>query len=1230
MVPTAFVELPALPLTPNGKVDRRTLGRLRFDVSTRPGAVAPRTPTEELLAALWCEVLGRDRVGVHDSFFELGGHSLLATRLVSRVRATFGRDLPLARLFEAPTIAKLARLLDEARGGVARAAPILPVPRQGDLPLSFSQERLWFLDRIQPGSAYNVPLALRLRGTLDPARLGGAFGAIVARHEALRTVFTESDGEPAQRILPATPPETWPLPAVDLAGLTESPAVATALADAEALRPFDLATGPLLRTILLRLGAADHVLLLNMHHIVSDGWSLGVLLHELAAFYGGTPERLPELPVQYADFAVWQKDWLRGQELERQMSYWRQQLAGAPAVLDLPIDRPRPLIATSNGARRWLTLAPALTAAVAALARRQGATPFMLLLAAWAALLHRISRQADLNVGTPIAGRNRSETENLVGFFVNTLVMRVELIREGAGDPAFPDILAQVRQTALAAYDHQDLPFEKLVDELRPERDMSHQPLFQVMFALQNAPLGALELPGLTLEPTELGATVAKFDLTLNLMELEGALTGSLEYNTDLFDPATAARLIGHLGVLLEGIVEQPARRLAELPLLTPEEAHQLLVEWAEEEPEPRGRVLHELVERQSDLRPEAPAVEHGDVRWSYGELESRANRLAWRLRELGVAPEERVILCVERSAEMLVAMLGVLKAGGAYIPLDPAYPRERLARMIEDSGARVLLTQERLLHLLPELSAESGAPVLCLDRDWDDIALRSDERPASGVTGLNPAYIIYTSGSTGVPKGVVIPHEAVSAYSQACSAVYGSGPGDRNLQFASISFDASVEEIYSSLTRGATLVVRGEVQEGISEFLERCRSQGITLLQLPTPFWNQLVTAMEAESLPLPESIRVMFAGGEKMVAQRLVSFWRLMRPGFKLINAYGPTETTVAATLCPIPDTLQVHEGLRDVPIGRPLSYVRAYVLDRDLRPVPIGIAGELCVGGPALSRGYLHRPSLTAEKFIPNPFAHLGGDPGERLYRTGDLVRLLPDGVLEFIGRTDHQIKLRGYRIELGEIESVLASHPALQEAAVVTRREASEDVKLAAWVELRSEVAAPTPAELRVWLEERLPSFMVPSILQILPALPLNAHGKVDRKALERLAPQTKERAAFAAPRNELEATIARVWREVFGLEGAEGEDALGVHDNFFDAGGNSLLLVKLHSRLQKALGRSFPLVEMFKHPTIAALAASLGAEAPAQPSLDKARARTDTRRTSMRQLQQLREQRRRGR
>jgi amino acid adenylation domain-containing protein len=1182
---------------------------------------------------------------VHDSFFDLGGHSLLATRLMSRVRATFGSELPLARLFDAPTIAELAEGVDAARtaGTVVRTEPIRPLPpeaRSGELPLSFAQERLWFLDRIETGSAvYNVPLSVRLRGALsrsDIRRLAAAFGSIVARHEALRTVFPERDGDPVQQILPAGgppgDPSAWSLPVVDLTALPRPVAdgEARALAALDSLRPFSLETGPLLRTTLLELGTEDdHLLLLNMHHIVSDGWSLGVLLSELAAFYGGDPSLLPELPVQYADFAAWQRDWLRGGELERQTAYWRRQLAGAPAVLELPTDRPRPLLQTWRGAHLPVRLPEPLTARLAALGRRQGVTPFMLLLAAWSVLLHRHSaggRQKDVSVGSPIAGRNRSETERLIGFFVNTLVLRSDL----ADDPSFPELLARTRRTALAAYDHQDLPFEKLVDELKPERTMSHQPLFQVMFVLQNAPLGALELPGLTLEPLDVGAVIAKFDLTLSLMERGGEIGGFLEFNTDLYDAATALRLRGHFEVLLEGIAENPERPVSELPWLSAGERQQLLVEWADARAEPLGLCLHELFEEVAERHAGLLAVvDDNGTAWTYAELNRRANQLAWRLRSLGVAPETRVALCVDRSAEMLVGMLGVLKAGGAYVPLDPAYPRERLSFMLADTGAPVLLTQERLRGLLPA----GKTAIICLDSE-EETARRDNPPPAA--TGSSPAYVIYTSGSTGTPKGVVVPHDAVVAYSQASSALYGTRPGDRDLQFSSISFDASVEEIYGCLTRGATLYVRGDAQEGVSELLDRCREQEITLLQFPTAFWHQLATAMEAESLLLPPSVRTLFVGGEKMLAPRLVSWSRLLPPGVVLFNAYGPTETTVACAVCPFPGPVPIDGNLREVPLGRPLSYVRAYVLDRGLRPVPIGVTGELFVGGLGLARGYLDRPDLTAERFVPNPVSGVWGWPGERLYRTGDLVRLLPGGLLEFVGRADGQVKIRGYRIEPGEIEETLAGHPRVGQAVVLTREDVPGEARLVAYVSSLSNKAgeqAPEPAELREYLAERLPSYMVPATLLVLPALPVSAPGKVDRHALARLAPSSglssgtnarRERPAWAAPQNELEERIAVVWRELFGLADP---DALGVDDNFFDSGGTSLLLVKLHSRLQKALERSFPLVEIFKHPTIRTLAASLGAEQPAKPTLEKARARTDARRESMRQLQQLRDQRR---
>ncbi|HSN89205.1 MAG TPA: amino acid adenylation domain-containing protein, partial [Thermoanaerobaculia bacterium] len=745
---------------------------------------------------------------------------------------------------------------------------------------------------------------------------------------------------------------------------------------------------------------------------------------------------------------------------------------------------------------------------------RRGVTPFMLLLAAWQALLHRSTGQEDFNVGSPVAGRTRRETERLIGFFVNTLVLRADL----SGNPSFEELLLRTRKAALAAYSHQDLPFEKLVEEIKPTRDLAHQPLVQVMFSLQNTPLGALELPGLALEPLELGEALAKFDVTLALSEARGEIAGSVEYNTDLFDRSTIARLAEHLCVLLESIAGDPARRISDLHLLTDGERHQLLLEWADAGRSFHGVCLHQLFERHASLRPAMPAVVFEDVAWSYAELDRRANQLAHHLLRMGVGPEVRVGLFVERSLDMLAGMLGVLKTGGAYVPLDPGYPRERLAFTLDDSGARVVLTQERLVDRLPE----TGARVVRLDADWEEISREPGESPGVPVAADDVAYVIYTSGSTGKPKGVMIPHRAAVIYVSTTSPFFGIGPGGRNMQFSSISFDASVEEIYGCITHGATLYVRGEVQGGISELLDWMTEREITWAQLPTAFWHQLTAAMETEDLPFPPTLRVLMIGGEKALAQRLVAWWKRAPEGFRFINAYGPTETTVAATLAAFPGARPVDGQLLEVPLGRPLSFVRAYVLDRRLRPVPIGVTGELHLGGQGLARGYLGRPDLTAEKFIPNPFAHLADKTGERLYRTGDLVRLLPDGMLEFVGRVDDQVKIRGFRIELGEIETTLARHPDVGEAVVMAREDAPGEKHLVAYVAARAE-PAPSPQELAVFLARQLPAYMVPGALLVLPSMPTNAHGKVDRRALAGIAPgpPRSRRDPYVAPQSELE-------------------------------------------------------------------------------------------------------------
>ncbi|HEX2642239.1 MAG TPA: amino acid adenylation domain-containing protein, partial [Thermoanaerobaculia bacterium] len=1233
MVPSFFVELPELPLTPNGKVDRKALP-LPGTAGGGAERVLPRGAVEEQVAGLWAQVLGLPEdaeIGVFDSFFDLGGHSLLATQLVSRLREAFEIEMPLARLFETPTVAGLSRRVEEARAAAAGTAPLMrpvPHPLGQPLPLSFAQERLWFLDRMQPGAAYNLPLAIHLTGGLDPARLSAVFEEIVRRHETLRTTFPEHDGDPVQVV---GPPFAWELPLVDLTGVSGAYGRALALAREEALRPFDLTGrngGPLLRTTLIRLAADDHLLAFNMHHIVSDGWSLGVLLEEVAALYGaslaGEPSPLPELPVQYADFALWQRDWLRGEELERQMGFWRRQLEGATALLELPTDRPRPQVQSSRGAWQPVSLPGELVRDLG-FGRRQGVTLFMVLLAAWQTLLFRYTGQRDLSVGSPIAGRNRGETERLIGFFVNTLVMRGDL----SGNPTFEELLARVRRVALAAYAHQDLPFEKLVEELKPVRDMSHQPLFQVMLTLQNAPLGKMALPGLSLTPVEVGSSGSKFDLTLVLTEETDGVHGQLEYNTDLFDATTAARLAGHFRVLLEAIAESPRQTVAAVPLLTLPERHQLLTEWSEAHPEPFGPCVHHLLERQAGIRPRAVACVHEQESWTYAELNRRANRMAGYLRGRGIGLESRVGLYVERDLGMLAAMFGVLKAGAAYLPFDSAFLGERLAFALQDAEVPILLTQERMMPKLAALDLP-GVEIVRLDADWEAIeAGGSDENPGWPVDDLNTAYVIYTSGSTGTPKGVTVPHRGVVAYTEASADIFQVTPEDRNLQFSSISFDASVEEIYTCLARGATLVVRGEAQEGVSEFLRRVEDYGITVMQVPTAYFHQMAAAMETEGLPFPPKLRRLIAGGERILPQRLVSWWKRAPERLRFVNGYGPTETTVAVTMCCFPGPVAIDERLNEVPLGYPLRYVHAYVVDRWMQPVPVGVSGELLIGGVSLARGYLRRPDLTADRFIPNPFAPVGGEPGDRLYRTGDLVRSLPNGMLEFLGRLDDQVKVRGFRIELGEIEAVLSRHGGVREAVVLARDDGAGggggDKRLVAYVSTQGE-PGPTVAELREFLERHLPAYMVPSALLVLPALPMNVHGKVDRKALpDPRVVQAPQRAEYVAPAGELEEKIAEAWRELFGL------DQVGVHDNFFDSGGNSLLIVKLHSRLQKVLGREFPLVEIFQHPTISALAASLGAGAagePQKPSVAvQARARTDTRRESMRQLQERRGQRR---
>ncbi|HEY2738150.1 MAG TPA: amino acid adenylation domain-containing protein, partial [Thermoanaerobaculia bacterium] len=1187
MVPAAFVALAALPLTPGGKVDRKAL-----PAPGRPGSgdlfVAPRTPVEELLAAIWSDVLGVERVGVADSFFDLGGHSLLATQVMSRLRRTFGVEMPLRDLFATPRLADLAVRVEAAlAAGTPQAAPplvrIAPALRQGPQPLSFAQQRLWFIDQLEPGSAlYNMPVALRVEGPLRIAVLRLVLSEIVRRHEALRTVFAVSEGGeglPVQVVQPAAP---FALPVVDLSGLPEKEreALAAILAGEEGRRPFDLTRDLMLHCLLLRLAPpgepADHAVALTMHHIASDGWSTGILVREVAALYAalaedtaGRPSPLPELPVQYADFAVWQNSWLHGETLERELAYWRRELAGLPPLLELPTDRPRPAVQSYRGATRLVRLPAGLTGQMEALARREGATLFMVLLAGFQVLLSRYSRQQDLAVGSPIAGRNRAEVEGLIGFFVNTLVLRGDLTGNRAGEPSSRELLRRVRRTALAAYTHQDVPFEKLVEELAPVRSLGHTPLFQVMFVLQNAPAEGLEIPNLYLRPMATKGTTAKFDLTLGLQEWSGQLVGAIEYVTELFDAATVERLAGHFERLLVTAVATPDVSALALPLLSLAECGQILREWNDTRVEGLAEgCLHDDVAAQAARTPSAVAVESGVERWTYRRLVSSARLLARHLRDLGVGPDAIVGLCAERSPAMVVGMLAVLETGGAYLPLDPAYPAERLAFMLDDSDAGVLLIQEHLLERVPT----TGRRMVLLDARWDS----DEEREALGVkvTPDHLAYVIYTSGSTGRPKGVMVPHRGVRNRLRWAQEVYRLDERDAVLQKASFSFDFSVWECFAPLLAGARLVLAEPGRQGDGPYLARVvREQRVTFVHFVP---SLLAVFLDQEDGERFVSLRQVFVGGEALTPE--LRDRALARLSVPLDNQYGPTEISIDTTrwVC-----APGQESYRS-PIGRPIGNSRLYVVDPELRSTPIGVAGELLVGGVGVAHGYLRRPDLTAERFVPDPFH---GDSGGRLYRTGDLVRWLPDGTLEFLGRLDHQVKVRGFRIELGEIETVLATLPGVREAVVAAREDTPGERRLVAYV--AGEVAEVTADALRQALRERLPDYMVPATFVILPALPLTLSGKVDRRALP--APERQDPGeGHLAPRTPVEEVLAGIWAELLGFE------RVGAADHFFDLGGHSLLATRVMSRLRSAFGVEMPLRDLFEAPVLADLAARVEA------------------------------------
>ncbi|HEX6288826.1 MAG TPA: amino acid adenylation domain-containing protein [Herpetosiphonaceae bacterium] len=1066
--------------------------------------------------------------------------------------------------------------------------------------LSFAQRRLWFLDQLVPQTAfYNLPVAAHLEGPLDVTIFRLSLDEVIRRHEALRTTFTVVENRPVQIISPAL---SIDVPVIDmqLFPAEQRDEQVRRHAVAEAQRPFDLAQGPLLRVVLLRLAADDHKLLLTMHHIISDGWSIGVFMRELVTLYearrAGKAAPLGQvstpLPLQYADFAIWQRRSMQGAVLEQHLDYWRQQLRPPLPTLALPTDRPRPAIQTFSGARHPVVLDASIADPIDALAQQETATLFMVVLAAFQTLLHRYTRQDDIVVGTAIANRTRAEFEPLIGFFVNMLVLRTDL----SGNPTFRALLRRVREVCLQAYAHQDLPFERLVEELQPTRDLSRNPLFQAALVIKNAPNVTLRVADLTLRTMQIDTSPAKFDLTLSLERTATALQGELEYNTDLFDPATVAGMVAHLELLLRSVLRDPDRPIMDYACLSDAEYRQLVYDWNATDVAGRATtVIQSVFEAIADRQPQAIAATFADERLTYQTLNQRANRLAHELRQMGIGPETLVGICLESSLDMLVAVLAVLKAGGAFVPLDPTYPAQRLAHMIADTRLPLILTHTQHAAMLPD----QGPRIICLDRAQTALAQHSPSNPPCAVTMDNLAYVIYTSGSTGRPKGVQVTHRGLFNLAAAQIQAFGVEPSSRVLQFASLSFDAAVSEICMALLAGATLTLMPSHSRIPGPALAQLlRDQAITTATLPP----SVLALLPHEPLP---ALKTLIVAGE-VCPTDLAARWSA---GRHLLNAYGPTEGTVCATIA------RYDPPPRRAVLGRPIDNVQVYLLDRLANPVALGTPGEICLGGIGLARGYLNQPALTAERFIPNPF----GAAGTRLYKTGDLGRYRADGTLEFLGRIDQQVKLRGFRVEPQEIETVISQHPAVQQVVVVARHDPPAEQRLVAYVVLVPEQQLAVD-RLRQLMRAELPEYMLPSTIVELAALPLTPSGKVDRHALP--APTTSRPrldTAYIAPQTETERTILAIWQEVLQLE------RLGIDDNFFDVGGTSLLAVHLHRRLQAALPQPVSMIDVFQHPTIRSFAESLRPpQDSAAPSGDSATRAESIR--SARQRQQLQRQR----
>jgi amino acid adenylation domain-containing protein/non-ribosomal peptide synthase protein (TIGR01720 family) len=1167
MIPAHFVLLEAMPLTANGKIDRRALPEPVAVLSEGRESQPPQTVTEKAIARIWSSLLNVAEISRQDHFFALGGHSILATQVISRINEAFGIELPLRTIFEAPTLSQLAKQVEQHQPEEQRKKypPLVRKERKSQcLPASFAQKRLWFLNALlSERSVYNIPLAIRLRSEIDVAAMEYSFQQLIKRHESLRTVFMEKEGQVMQ-VIREEMPEIFTV--IDLMTDPKAEEVALARIQSDVATAFDLEKGPLVRASLYQLAPDQAILAINLHHIIADGWSMSVLLKELLTDYqakvGNEATVVPENPIQYADFTLWQQEWLQGDLLQKQVEYWKEQLSDVP-VLQLPTDRPRLPEQTFRGDTYQLTLSPELRESLEKISQQMGTTLFMTLLAGFKVLLYHYTGQEDLAVGSPIAGRNHPEVENLIGFFINTLVLRTNL----SGEPSFRELLSRVRKVTLDAYAHQDIPLEKVVEEVAPERHLSHTPLFQVMFSMQNTPREWQAVKGLQMETIPLKQMTTKFDLTVTMAEEEEGLLAAFEYNTDLFEHKTIQRLAERLVFVLEQLAKKPDLPISQVELLTPDEK-KLLEQWNETKVSfPQDRLITEWIEAQAQERPTATAVVSSSERLTYQELNQRANQLARALRRLGVDREKTVAVCCERSPDYLIGILAVLKAGGAYVPIDPAYPIERIAYMLQDAKVEVLLTHSHLEEKLPASETER----ICIDRDHHLWQYESVENlpPFAQLDSL--CYVVYTSGSTGKPKGVMICHRSLLNLVTWHEREYQLSANDRTSLLAGLAFDASVWEVWPTLAKGATLYLPTEEErlspEALRDWLIK---NAITISFVPTPLLENLLQI----SWPKQVALRKLLTGGDQL---------RIYPPHdfpCEVVNHYGPTENTVVSTAITVP-----AGGLpeRLPTIGRPIANTEVYVLNAQKQRVPIGVVGELYVGGVGLARGYFGQEKLTQESFIPHPFSP---NSEARLYRTGDLARFLLDGTLEFLGRADHQVKIRGFRVELGEIEVAIQSSPAVQECVVIAREDQRGQKRLVAYLVVEDEEAFQVD-QLRQQLKKRLPDYMIPAAFVKLKEIPLTANGKVDRRALpEPTADDILDATNYTEARNQVEEKLVEIWRQVLRL------DRIGVHDNFFQLGGDSIISLQVVARAKES-GLHLTPKMLFEHQTIAELAAAVG-------------------------------------